>query len=78
MLTFSLFFKSVSDIANMWHGFDGIICFNDCIWDLIPLGLAYTILSLFWGNFPVPAFLLLLTALMLLAIDVGSISLIVV
>ena len=40
MLTFPLPFKSV--ITNMWHGFD-IICFNDCILDLIPLALAYTI-----------------------------------
>ena len=41
MLTFPLPFKSV--ITNMCHGFDNIICFNDCILDLIPLALAYTI-----------------------------------
>ena len=56
----------------MWHGFDNIACFNDCILDLIPLALAYTALNLFRGNFPVTFFLLLLTALLLLAIDVNS------
>ena len=51
MLTFSLFFKHVFVNANMWHGFHSIIYFNDCVLDLIPLALTYTILSVFWGNF---------------------------
>ena len=60
----------------MCHGFDNIIHFNDCILDLIPLALAYIILNLFGGNFPVSFFLLLLTALPLLAIDENSLLLI--
>ena len=79
ILTFSLSFKSVSVIANMWHGFDNIIYFNDCILDLIPLALAYIILNLFLGNFPAPlCFLLLLAALLLLTIDVNILLLILV
>ena len=78
ILTFSLSFKSVSVIANMWHGFD-IIYFNDCILDLIPLALAYIILNLFLENFPAPlCFLLLLAALLLLTIDVNILLLILV
>ena len=77
MLIFSLSFKIVSAIANMWHGFDNIICFNDYILDLIPLALAHIILNLLRGNFPVPFFFLLfLAALLLLAIDVNIILLI--
>ena len=53
MLTISLSFKIVSVLANMWQGFDNIICFNDCILDLITRALAYIILNLFWGKFPV-------------------------
>ena len=78
MLIFSLSFKIVSAIANMWHGFDNIICFNDYILDLIPLALAHIILNLLRGNFPVPFFLLFLAALLLLAIDVNIILLILV
>ena len=78
ILTFSLYFKSVSVIVNMWHGFD-IICFNDCILDLIPLALAYIILNLFWGNFLTPlCFLVLLAALLLLENDVNILLLILV
>ena len=78
MLTFSLFFKSVSVTVNMWHGFDNIIFCNDCILDLIPPALAYTILNLFWGNFPVPFFLLLLAASLLLANGVNILLLLLV
>ena len=56
MLTFSLLFKSVSVIGNMWRGFDNIVRFNNCISDLIPVALAYTVLNLFWGNFLVSFF----------------------
>ena len=82
MLTISLSFKSISVIANMWLCFDDVICFNVCILDLITLELAYIILNLFWGKFPVPFFLfvylLLIAGLLQLATDVNTLLLILV